>query len=417
MEIKKTTLTLALIAGGASQAHADTLSDMLSQGKMDFQLRPRYESVQQNGNPNDASAFTMRTMLGYSLAPKSGIGGMVQFINVSNLGSNHFNSTKNGMAAYPVVADPSAAEVNQAYLDYSGLSATLLKFGRQVIILDNARFVGNVDFRQNMQTFDGFSVENKSIPKTELFAAHISHTKGSYANGQVPAGYNLQSVGIDLLHASFVPMKGMHLSAYDYFYKDRSQLDLAAGNISDATTGIRLNGSAGGKIRVLYTAEYAKQRGYAGGKTGIDAKYRLIGGGIKIGSLLARLDYEDLGANSTGTYGLQTPLATKHAFNGWADMFLVTPGKGLKDMYATLSGKTGKFKLAAIYHDYKADYDSTHYGSEGDLTASYPVDKHLGVSLIYADYRAKDGAGANYSGTTAPNVNTRKTWLTLNYLY
>ena len=30
---------------------------------------------------------------------------------------------------------------------------------------------------------------------------------------------------------------------------------------------------------------------------------------------------------------LQTPLATLHAFNGWADMFLTTPANGLQDLY------------------------------------------------------------------------------------
>lgn len=407
-------LSMALFAVPAS---ADTLSDMLSGGKLDLQMRPRYESVQQNGKPDNADALTMRTLLGYTLKPEAGFGGMLQFINVSNLGAAHYNSTRNGRTAYPVVADPSVSDVNQAFLSYLGIPDTRVKLGRQIIILDNSRFVGNVDFRQNMQTFDGFTIENGSIPKTRLFAAHISHTKGSYANAQVPVGYNLQPVSIDLFHAAVSPAKGMTLAGYDYFYKDRSQPDYSAANISSDTAGLRLDGATGKKIRFLYTAEYAKQRGYSGGKSGIDAKYLHLGGGAKWNSLLARLDYERLGSNATGTYGLQTPLATKHAFNGWADMFLVTPGKGLRDVYATVGGKAGKVKLTAVYHDYRADYDATHYGTEWNLAAAYPVDKHVGISLIYADYRAKDGAGANFSGTTAPNVNTKKTWLMLNYNY
>ena len=43
-----------------------------------------------------------------------------------------------------------------------------------------------------------------------------------------------------------------------------------------------------------------------------------------LGALEFKLGYEELGSNA-GLYGLQTPLATLHAFNGWADKFLVTP--------------------------------------------------------------------------------------------
>ncbi len=398
-------------------ADADALSDMLEGGKLNLQMRPRYEFVQQDGKPNDANAFTMRTLLGYTLKPESDFGGTLQFINVSNLGPVHFNNTRNGQTAYPVVADPAVNDVNQAFVSYAGLPQTQLKFGRQIIILDNSRWVGNVDFRQNMQTFDALSFENNSLQNTTLFASHISHVKGSYANFQTPVGYNLQHVNVNLFHASFSPVNGMNISAYDYFYQDKSFPQGAASNISSATPGLRLDGATKGKLRLLYTAEYAKQRSYGGGQPGIDARYETIGGGAAYGSLYGRLDYEKLGANSTGTYGLQTPLATKHIFNGWADQFLVTPGKGLRDVFATLGGKKGQFDLLAMVHDYRAAFDSTHYGSEWDLSASRPFTKHLSASLIYADYRAKDGAGLAFPGTIVPNVNTRKAWLTLLYNY
>ncbi len=399
------------------QASADSLSDMIAAGKADLQLRPRYEFVQQDGKPNNANAYTLRTLLGYSLKPEAGFGGTIQFINVSALGAEHFNSTLNGHTAYPVVADPGVSAVNQAFLSYGGMPRTNLKLGRQIIILDNSRWIGNVDFRQNMQTFDAFSIENSSLKNTKFFVSRIARVKGSYANFQSPVGYNLQHVKADILHASFTPFKQTTLTAYEYFYQDESFPQGSPSNISSATPGLRVDGSIGEGLRILYTAEYAKQRGYAGGHSGMDARYELIGGGAAYGKLYARLDYETLGSNSTGTYGLQTPLATKHIFNGWADMFLMTPGKGLKDLFATLGGKAGPLDMVAMVHDYRADFDSTHYGSEWDLSASHAFTSHLSGSLIYADYRAKDGAGAFFPGTAAPNVNTKKMWLTLLYRY
>ena len=419
-QVRLSVIGAALFASNVTPANADSLSDILTGGKLSLQMRPRYEFVQQDGKAYNADAFTMRTMLGYSIKPRSDFGATLQFINVSNLGGpKHYNDTSNGLAAYPVIADPSVSAINQAVLSYAGIPDTALKFGRQIIVLDNSRFVGNVDFRQNMQTFDGSSLENRSLPHATFFAAHITHVKGSYANYQIPVGSNLQPVRVDLLHADYSPLAGMDIIGYDYFYQDRSVPSFAVNNLSNSTAGLRLHGASpiSDRTKLLYTAEYAKQHGYAGGKPGIDAKYLHFGGGVGVDSLYARLDYELLGSNPTGTYGLQTPLATKHAFNGWADMFLVTPGKGLKDEYVTIGGALSKTQLIASYHDYHADYDSTHYGTEWNLSAVYPLEKQLTVSVIYADYMAKDGMGSNYSGTLVPNVNTKKTWLMLDYHY
>ena len=48
--------------------------------------------------------------------------------------------------------------------------------------------------------------------------------------------------------------------------------------------------------------------------------------------------YELLGSDD-GKVAFNTPLATKHKFNGWADKFLGTPKEGLEDVYLTAKGK------------------------------------------------------------------------------
>jgi hypothetical protein len=50
--------------------------------------------------------------------------------------------------------------VNQVFLDGYGF-----KLGRQKIIFDNARFVGDVGWRQNDQTFDAISYSNGKLVK------------------------------------------------------------------------------------------------------------------------------------------------------------------------------------------------------------------------------------------------------------
>lgn len=406
-------LTVSMPAAG------DDLSNALQNGKLDLQLRPRYEFVSQAGKAADAHAFTLRTLLGYSTQPIAGLGASLQFINVAHLGSDAFNDLTNGRLAYPVVADAETTAVNQAYLSYRGLPGTLIKFGRQIIKLDNDRFIGNVDWRQNMQTYDGLSIENKSLPKTTLFAAQINRVKGSYANFQAPAGQNLQPVRLSLLHVGFTPFQGGTLSGYGYFYEDRSKPDAAASNISSGSIGARLNGALPiGAYKVLYTAEYARQRAYRDPRLGIRADYRLLGAGLGAGTLTARFDYEVLGANDNGSYGFQTPFATKHAFNGWADMFLATPATGLQDAFVTLTATPVKpLSLTAMYHDYRADTGGQHFGTEIDLLASYAPAKHWLVGAKFADYAADEGAGTLFPGTTQANVDTQKVWAFLTYTY
>lgn len=69
-------------------------------------------------------------------------------------GIDDVNSTVHGKTDVPVVADPDSERLNRLPLGYHGVAGTEARVGRQRIILDDARFVGNVGFRQNDQTCD-----------------------------------------------------------------------------------------------------------------------------------------------------------------------------------------------------------------------------------------------------------------------
>jgi hypothetical protein len=127
-----------------------------------------------------------------------------------------------------------------------------------------------------------------------------------------------------------------------------------------------------------------------------------------VGEFTARAGWEHLGGD--GAHALQTPLATLHAFNGWADKFPVTPPDGLDDRYLGLSRRFGRerggeragWQLA--WHDFRADRGGARYGREWDASLSLPLRKGLAATLKLADYRA---------GTFARD--TRKAWLQLEY--
>ena len=92
--------------------------------------------------------------------------------------------------------------------------------------------------------------------------------------------------------------------------------------------------------------------------------------GYNFGAVTVLGGYELLGSDNG--VGFNTPLATKHKFNGWADKFLGTPGEGLEDIYLTAKGKAYGVKWVATYHDFSSDVDGIDFGSELKLSSHLP---------------------------------------------
>jgi hypothetical protein len=99
--------------------------------------------------------------------------------------------------------------------------------------------------------------------------------------------------------------------------------------------------------------------------------------------------YEVLGSDG-GRKGFATPLATLHAFNGWADLFLNTPVKGLRD-FSVSAGVTlpGSVPLKVVYHDFTSDFGRVDYGNEWDAQLSRKIGPRWAVLAKVARYHGK----------------------------
>jgi hypothetical protein len=251
--------------------------------------------------------------------------------------------------------------------------------GRQSVIFDNARFVGNVGWRQNEQTYDAFTVANTSLKDTAIVYGYVTNVNTIF--GEESAKGNVDT-DTHLINISYSGLAAGNITAYGYF------LDLTnAPAASNSTLGVRFAGATkmNDDVKALYTLEYAKQSDYKGGASTIDADYNLIELGAEFSGVTAMLGYEVLGADTSAFY---TPLATLHAFNGWADKFLATPANGLVDTYLSVEGKVAGVKLQAVYHDFSADVGSASYGSEVDLLAAKKFGKNYTLLAKYASYSA-----------------------------
>lgn len=397
-------LSTGLISMGMTTAvHADdAFFEALSSGKVSFSARARYETVDQDNALKDADAFTIRTTLGYKTGQFHGFSAFAEIEDVTELGSDNYNSLTNGEGAYSVVADPDGTEINQAYLQYNGFD-TEFKFGRQEITYRNApfhRYIGNVLWRQNHQSFDALSISNSSFEDTTINYAYIDEVHTIFGDDR-DVGTFIKDGDIDLnAHLINIQYTGLgigKLEGYGYFldYNDKEA-------ISSQTLGLRLSGAQAinADWKVIYTAEYANQDDYKDG-TMDDQSYYLAEVGAKYKGWLAKLSYEL--QEGDGTDSFKTPLGTNHAYQGWADQFLSTPATGLEDIYLTVVGKVFGAKVVAVYHDFETDKGGDDAGDEFDILVAKTFKKHYTLGAKYSDY----DAGKSSVG----KVDTEKFWL------
>ena len=373
---------------------ADTFTEAITGGKVTANLQARYEHVDQpapgtGAKLNDAKASTLRLRLGYETAEYMGFGGLVQIEHIS--ANDAYNSKVNGRTNYSVVADAKVTELNQAYISYSGIPQTRVKFGRQLIRLDNDRWIGNVAWRQNQQTYDATSVVNKSLPDTTITAAFLTNVNRVFSDASIDNGtgsflgnHHMRS---PIFNVNYKGLGFAELVGYGYFLDyDPSAKAFGLAN-STKTIGGRIKGDAPmGDNKLLYAAEYARQSDYKDNPIDFTAHYTLLEGGVDVKVAQFKLGYELLSGN--GKQSLSTPLATLFAFNGWADVFLVTPKNGLRDIYANARTTVAGIVLGADYHDFKADHGGNKYGTEWDLIATKQINKTYSVGSRYARFRA-----------------------------
>jgi len=387
-------LASALAGANISTASASSLTEAISGGKAGLELRYRFETVEQTGITKDAAASTLRTRLNYVTDDYNDFSAFIEFDDITAFGDIKYNDAT-GLATaqtnYPVVADPEGTEVNQAKLIYKGLEDTAVTLGRQRVIFDNARFVGNVGWRQNEQTYDGFTVANTSLADTSIVYGYVTNVNRIFGEASPKANIDTNT---HLVNVAYSGLNAGKLTGYGYFL---DLIDTPAA--SNSTLGLRFTGGTdvSEAVKALYTVEFATQSDYKDGASTINADYSLIEVGAAASGITVKLAVETLGGD--GTYGFSTPLATTHAFNGWADKFLATPANGLVDTYVSVAGKVSGVKLVGVYHDYASDTGGADYGTELNLLAA----KKIGNYTMLAKY-------ASYSADTFA-TDTDKLWL------
>jgi hypothetical protein len=374
----------------------DAFATALLGGKPTLAFRLRYEGVSDDALPRDADALTLRTRLGWQSGALAGVKATIEVDDVRAL-VDDYNAVAYGDATRPIVADPKGTEVNVAALTWTGATESV-GVGRQRIVFDDQRFVGAVGWRQNEQTYDAVQLRTKRLPRTELSYAYVADVNRVYG----PDGSAAQAADwhgdSHLLNAKFDAHAWGTIAAFAYLLR----FDNAAAQSND-TYGVRWTAALHGPDGWTFplAASRATQREAGRNPVAYSADYTLVEAAAAHGSLKLTIGREVLSGDATRAgHRFQTPLATLHAFQGWADKFLVTPPQGIEDTYASAAVKLAGIDLQAAYHDFRAEAVGRRYGAEWNLLASRRFAGRYDVLAKYADYRA-DGFARD----------TRKVWL------
>jgi hypothetical protein len=406
----KANMTIMLLAAPALLAGTtETLTLPSSSGDWItplIDIRTRYEFADVDGS-DVSHAWTFRERLGLKTIAWNGFSVLVEG-EFSQAAVDDYHGGAAGAdpfdPANSLIADPETNELNQAYLQYEGFDTTA-KIGRQRIKYDNDAFIGNVGWRQNEQTFDAFSLSNKSIDGLTLNYAYLNQINrifGSDADGPPP---NVQDVAssVHLFNAAYTGIESLTLGGYAYIMNFE---DLGAWD--NNTFGISARKDV---LGVTLYGEFAWQdkAGTAGTE---DALYAHATATKSVDCHTFTLGVEHLDA------GFKTPLATLHAFNGFADVFVAgrTAGahNGLTNTYLSHSMPIcWGMKWTNVFHIMGDNEISAGYGWEYDSVIVKKFDDHFTAIAKLAWFNSEGDA---YAGA-APLPDATRFSIELNYVF
>ncbi len=410
------TISLGL-ATGASAADAAS-NDAFKRIKPIVDVRLRYEHVDQAPLPEDAEASTLRLRLGFETDKQWHTSLLAEGEFVWPLAGDYRDD--NAVArnvAYPVIPDPESYELNRLQLTNTALPDTTVTLGRQRILLDDHRFVGNVGWRQNEQTFDAVRIVNRSLAPLTIDVTYLNRVNRIFGPDSPQGRYKGDGYLANLAYQTPIgKLTGFaYLLDFDAIDPPRVPLAMNPLRASSDTYGVRLAGEqVVSEIKLAYVASYATQEDSGRNPLTFDLDYSLLELTASLRGFSLTLGQEVL--EGDGSVGFATPLATLHKFNGWADKFLTTPANGLEDRYGSLGYATkgwSVFDNVAVnvaYHQYETERGGFDLGDEFNVQLQTKWQRFTGT-LKYADYDAKPVAA------TAAYQDTAKLWAMVEYAW
>ena len=259
--------------------------------KVLIDLRARIELADQDSL--DASqAYTIRTRAGIQAKPYHGFSALAELSNTWSLDDGAYYDGASSPNGKTTIADPETTVLNRAWLGFEkpewlGVKA---KGGRQRIIFDDARFIGNVGWRQKEQTFDAaLGQTNLSVEDLTVQYGYLWDIRRIFGDqGLTAVGARDFSSDSHLARVNYTGLDFLELTAFVYLLDFEND---SPGNSAN-TYGLRGWGRTeiGDDLYLEYAGSYAFQTDAADNPANYDAHYVWVSG--------------DLGMDDLGSFGV-----------------------------------------------------------------------------------------------------------------
>jgi len=392
MKLKGIIMFCALVLAGIAT---------IAQVKIGGELRPRTElshGYKSLASPSqDASIFTtQRTRINVNLASEL-LTSKVVLQDVRLWGSQ----------PQLVGNENFAVSVHEAWAEAALFENVSIKAGRQELVYDDSRILGNVGWAQQGRSHDIALLKFKSEVEAHLgFAFHQNSNRTNSDFDGADAYKNMQFLWVnkkmDKVAVSLLALNNGVVLAGDEGQE----------TVFSQTIGTHVKYKASDALNFAFNAYY--QGGnvvFNGASTALAAYNILAEANYKPGKIKWTFGYELLSGNDvTDASKLQsfTPLyGTNHKFNGFMDYFYVgnhMHNLGLADIYLKGTYVAEKSSTSAHVHLFnpgtsKGQMNSGPLGLEIDCSYAYAISKVTKLSLGYSHLLATDQMVALKGGT------------------
>lgn len=314
--------------------------------------------------------------------------------------------------------DEPSLGLHEAWADIALTDAISLKIGRQELVYDDHRLLGNVDWVQQGRSHDAALLRFRDNGwKVDLGGAYNQKTEGVFGTTYVPSNYKAlgylwvsrelsSSVRVSLIGITDGTQRTDSTDDIDYRYTYGGNGDFRADGFTAAAAVYGQSGTdRSGRTIAAYLAA-------------LSAGYRFDN--IAVGAGIDYLSGTDMSETEQFTT-FNTLYATNHKFYGAMDYFIVLPrdtkNGGLQDLYLTLQySPTASLTLRVDGHHFSLAADVADpaapgqaldkaLGTEIDASAAYALTPVVSVQAGYSHMFATETMEAIKGGSKDETAN------------
>ena len=428
--MKKVILSALFLAALPSVVQAQEEETPENTFTLSAQLRPRFEyrngayvPLQEGEKP--AILVNNRTRINFDYRHGDQLQLFLSFQNVNIWGQApqvQLNDRTGGLSIFEAYA---------ALPIYKDINA---KIGRQMIVLDEDRIFGSLDWHPAGRAHDAINInwKNDKLSLRSFFAFNQNYFDGNAKdklNGNVnnpkgqffaPGGQPYQHLEAVHAHYNITPTQGVSVLVANLGQRNSSNNDI---DYNMQTIGFHYRGKSDA---LRYGAEGYLQTGKnAAGKDKEAFLLAALVGYQFTPAFSATLGLDYLSGNDTNSSSNKDKAfdpfsGTNHKFYGFMDHFYVLPNSpkvGLLNPYLNLNLKTSdKGSLSATGHYFRSagkilgseDNKTRHLGVEGDLVYTHKIQQYVSLQAGYSLFIPSD----SYKSLRGlRNVRKQQDWL------